>query len=110
MNDLLLRREKKTVEKMIGLYCRAHHRGASTPCDECAALMNYARERTARCRYREMKPVCSECSVHCYKPEMRERMKRVMRYAGPRMIWHHPLLALRHLVRKRRVVHPARSE
>jgi len=28
---------------------------------------------------------------------MRERIRAVMRYAGPRMLWRHPLLALLHL-------------
>lgn len=28
---------------------------------------------------------------------MRERVKQVMRYAGPRMMLKHPLLALQHL-------------
>ena len=25
-------------------------------------------------------------------------MKQVMRYAGPRMLWRHPILAIRHLL------------
>lgn len=29
---------------------------------------------------------------------MRDRVKAVMRYAGPRMIIHHPLMALRHML------------
>jgi hypothetical protein len=28
---------------------------------------------------------------------MREKVKQVMRYAGPRMLWRHPLLTLGHL-------------
>ena len=31
------------------------------------------------------------------KPEMREKIRQVMRYSGPRMIFHHPIAALRHL-------------
>jgi hypothetical protein len=30
---------------------------------------------------------------------MRARIQTVMRYAGPRMLWRHPVLALRHFVR-----------
>lgn len=31
---------------------------------------------------------------------MRQRMQEVMRYAGPRMLWHHPVAAIRHLWRE----------
>jgi hypothetical protein len=34
--------------------------------------------------------------MHCYKPAMREKIKDVMRYSGPRMSYRHPLLALFH--------------
>lgn len=40
------------------------------------------------------------CPVHCYKRDMRERMRQVMRYAGPRMLWVHPVAALRHVWRE----------
>jgi hypothetical protein len=29
---------------------------------------------------------------------MREKVKKVMRYSGPRMLWHHPILAVHHLI------------
>lgn len=28
---------------------------------------------------------------------MREEVKKVMRYAGPRMLWHHPVLSFHHI-------------
>jgi hypothetical protein len=40
---------------------------------------------------------------------MREKVKEVMRYAGPRMIWRHPWLALMHVVDKRYVAPPKPS-
>ena len=46
----------------------------------------------------ETKTFCSNCKVHCYKPEMRARIQEVMRYAGPRMIFYHPLLAILHTI------------
>ena len=46
----------------------------------------------------ENKTFCSNCKVHCYKPDMREQIRRVMRYSGPRMIKTHPILAIRHLI------------
>ena len=37
-------------------------------------------------------------SVHCYQPQMREQIRQVMRYSGPRMLLYHPVLAIWHLV------------
>jgi uncharacterized protein (DUF2249 family) len=34
--------------------------------------------------------------VHCYQRDRRDQIKNVMRHAGPRMIWHHPILSLGH--------------
>jgi hypothetical protein len=95
-------RELKTVHVMISLYCRHHHAAGGEPCAECAALWDYARQRVDRCPFRLDKPTCLNCTVHCYKPVMRERIREVMRYAGPRMMWRHPILTLRHLVDGRR--------
>lgn len=50
----------------------------------------------------EVKTFCSNCPVHCYRPEMRERIRQVMRDSGPRMLFHHPAAAIRHLVETRR--------
>ncbi len=91
-------REKKTVAAMIGLYCRAHHPGFRQPCPECRQLLGYALLRIERCRFGAAKPVCSRCRVHCYAPGPREQIRRVMRFAGPRMLLSHPLLALLHLL------------
>lgn len=94
--------EVRTVEAMILLYCRAHHGAVRELCEDCAGLLEYARERIEKCPFGKEKPVCNQCTVHCYKPESREQIKIVMRYAGPRMLLRHPLLAIRHLARTRR--------
>lgn len=91
--------EKKTVEQMIKLYCR-HKEGHAVLCDACMALLQYAHTRLSRCPFGGQKPTCRKCKVHCYKPEMRQRMQEVMRYAGPRMLWHHPVTAIGHLWRE----------
>lgn len=44
------------------------------------------------------KTFCAHCKVHCYKPEMRERIRQVMRYSGPRMIIYDPKTALWHML------------
>ena len=88
-------REKKMVSQMITLYCRKNHGTKGTLCPECAALNLYARQRSDKCPFMATKTFCSNCKVHCYKPEMREKIRMVMRFSGPRMIFHHPVAAIR---------------
>ena len=94
-------REKETVSLMIALYCR-HHHGGRALCPDCAALDAYARLRSDKCPFMETKSFCSNCRVHCYKPDMREKIRAVMRWSGPRMLFHHPVMALRHVIESRR--------
>lgn len=90
-------REKQLVSQMIALYCRKHHGGRKL-CPDCAALDAYARQRSDQCPFMETKTFCSNCTVHCYKKEMREKIRKVMRFSGPRMIFSHPILAVRHVI------------
>ena len=90
-------REKETVSLMISIYCRKNH-GGKALCPDCAALDAYARLRSDKCPFMETKTFCSNCKVHCYKPEMREKIRAVMRFSGPRMIFHHPIMAIRHVI------------
>ena len=89
--------EKRTVRHMIELWCRAKH-GGNTLCEECQTLLDYSLARLEHCRFGEEKTKCHKCAVHCYRPEMRARIREVMRYSGPRMILCHPLEALRYLI------------
>ncbi|WP_278540481.1 nitrous oxide-stimulated promoter family protein [Collinsella intestinalis] len=120
-------REQEIVSQMIALYCKGNHsahrsvslrerggemrqmregaalreRGSGERwdlCPECAELEAYAHARSERCPFMEEKTFCSNCTVHCYRPEMRERIRTVMRYAGPRMLFHHPVMAIRHMI------------
>ena len=91
-------REKRTVEAMVQLYCADHHAEADSLCGECEKLLAYARRRLDTCPFQDAKPACNHCVVHCYAPKMRARVKQVMRYAGPRMLFRHPILSLRHLL------------
>jgi len=90
-------REWKTVQAMIRIYCRNLHGGAKALCAECEELRLYAEKRLEKCPFAEEKPTCVMCPVHCYEASMRERVRQVMRYAGPRMLLRHPVLALLHL-------------
>ena len=90
--------EKLLVSEMIALYCRKQHK---TPkwqlCPACQELQDYALARIDKCPFMETKTFCSACKVHCYKPAMREQIRAVMRWAGPRMLPVHPVLSVKHV-------------
>jgi len=96
-------REFKTISAMLLMYCKAHHapHGAAL-CPDCGELHDYAERRLERCVFGQAKPTCAKCTVHCYKPAMREQIRQVMIWAGPRMLWRHPVLAVWHLIEGRR--------
>jgi hypothetical protein len=101
-------RESKTIEKMLVMFCRKQHGTTGAFCCECDELLQYALNRLEKCPFKEGKTTCAKCPVHCYKPDMRERIREVMRFSGPRMIYRHPLMALLHVidgVRKKPVKH-----
>ncbi len=117
--ELKREQEKKLVSQMIALYCknlhevsgqdesgRAYHRGHNLEkvvlCEECAKLEAYARMRSEKCPFMETKTFCSNCKVHCYKPDMRIKIREVMRYAGPRMIFYHPIKAIKHVIESKK--------
>lgn len=91
-------KEKAMVSQMIALYCKKCHKTKNGLCESCAALDAYARSRSDKCPFMETKTFCSNCKVHCYKPEMREKIRAVMRFSGPRMIFYHPVAAMKHLI------------
>lgn len=95
-------REKKMISQMIALYCRRNHHTKGVLCPECAALNDYAHARSEHCPFMETKTFCVNCRVHCYKPDMREKIRAVMRFSGPRMIFYHPVAAIRHVVETKR--------
>lgn len=89
--------EKQTVKQMLEIYCRHHHGTTSALCHDCTTLLEYSHKRLTACKFGDQKTTCRLCPIHCYKPDMREQMRQVMRFAGPRMLFHHPIAALRHL-------------
>jgi hypothetical protein len=94
-------REKRTISAMLAIYCHDHH-GGGRLCADCRTLREYAHRRLEVCPFHEDKPACNHCPVHCYSATRREQVRAVMRYAGPRMLLRHPLLAARHLLDTRR--------
>lgn len=80
------------------LFCTDHHAPGAGLCRECEGLLAYALKRLETCPFQEKKPACNRCEVHCYSATQRERVKTVMRYAGPRMLLRHPVQSVRHLL------------
>lgn len=93
-----LRRERRTVTVIIDMFCRHHHAVDAGRCADCGALHDYAMERIGRCPYGEDKPTCANCPIHCYRKAMRQEMRRVMAWSGPRMLKRHPILAILHVI------------
>lgn len=87
-----------TLKALFPIYCRKYHNSKKTKlCDSCKAELEYAIHKTEICPDKDQGKTCSECKVHCFESEHRERIKEIMRFAGPRLIWSHPLLAIRYL-------------
>jgi hypothetical protein len=92
-----INREQKTIETMVIDYCQKRHMTRNGLCLECDELLKYAISRLEKCSYQEGKTTCANCPVHCYGRDMREKIREVMRFSGPRMIFRHPVIALLHM-------------
>ncbi|MBQ9988063.1 MAG: nitrous oxide-stimulated promoter family protein [Erysipelotrichales bacterium] len=92
-------KEKELITEMISMYCKGEHQGKEL-CPRCEALLQYAYKRLDLCPFMATKTFCSKCKVHCYRDEYREQIKAVMRYSGPRLIFTHPILLLKHTLGK----------
>ncbi len=91
-------KQKQTVMVMIKIYCNKHHNTKSELCPCCLELLNYAINRLDNCRYGENKHNCEQCKTHCYKKDMKEKITKVMKFSGPRIIFYNPKLAIEHLI------------
>lgn len=101
-----LEKDERTLVAMARIYCCGHRHipddfNSGPLCGECAETIEYALERTRRCPH-DHKGTCDTCTVQCYKPDMRQKIRLIMAYSGPRMIFHHPVMAIRHLKKKHR--------
>ena len=102
----LTRKELKDLKVLLqftAVYCRAKHaegRAVITAdeaglhglplhkypvCEECREFLLYAFDRRLHCPLEE-RPVCKHCTVHCYKPGHREKVREIMRFSGQYLI------------------------
>jgi hypothetical protein len=96
----IIRNEKQTVEKLIRLYChKKHNPSDGILCSNCKNLLEYSHQRLEKCRYQDEKITCRKCPTHCYKPNMREEIRQVMRFSGPRLAFRAPVDWIRHRIR-----------
>ncbi len=96
-----IQNEKSIVKLMIEIYCKKRHK-ENQLCDSCTELLQYANERVEKCPFKENKSFCSNCKVHCYKDKMREKIRTVMKFSGPMMIFYHPIIAIKHILSTRK--------
>lgn len=93
-----IEKEKDTIKLMIGIYCKKEHSTNGKLCNECEGLLNYANKRLDFCKFGDEKSFCSKCPIHCYKKDMREKIKKVMKFSGPRLILYRPLDLIKHIL------------
>ena len=93
--------EKQVVELMIKSYCKHTHHEKQL-CASCQDLLLYACQRIDCCPFMAVKTFCSSCKVHCYSLEKRSQIREVMKKSGWRMLFHHPILLLKHDLSSRR--------
>lgn len=103
-SDMEKKREKeqRVVAKMILLYCKKNHKMQTKDseglCKECRDMCDYAKLRSARCPHMKEKTFCSNCKTHCYQEAYRKKIKEIMRFSGPRMLFYHPVLCIEHAI------------
>jgi len=126
LQDDEVRHDIRVVGRMIEIYCRGNHRdrdrlaadtlsslegvytkGVPLLCSECTDHLGYAEERRALCP-KHPKPFCANCDIHCYRSDEAEWERQMMRYSGPRSVFHGLAIdAIKHVidtVRHRRII------
>ncbi|MFA6923828.1 MAG: nitrous oxide-stimulated promoter family protein [Bacteroidales bacterium] len=97
LKEKSIRDEIATIKAMVLIYCKKKHKKNIDDCEECKELIEYAINKIQKCPH-EVKPKCNNCKIHCYKNEMREKTKLIMRYSGKKIIYKHPILAIKHFM------------
>jgi len=110
INDL------KTLAKFIEVYCDGHHDDADREsvklkthnlkeltdkqprlCPDCQKLLAHALVKRTICPM-DPKPQCKHCPNHCYRPNYRQKIQEVMKYAGRKLAMHGRVDYLLHLL------------
>lgn len=97
-------RERQTIKSMVEIYCESKHSTNGCICKDCQEILDYCNLRISKCVFGNKKPACSECPIHCFKPEMKKKIKTIMRFSGPKMVFRHPVYSLYHILDKHKKV------
>ena len=96
-----IEKEKNIVNLMIQIYCNKKHKHKKgSLCNECNELLEYANKRLDFCKFGEEKKFCSKCPIHCYKKDMKAKVKEVMKFSGPRLLFYNPVEVIKHIFEK----------
>lgn len=91
------------MEAIGGIYCRGNHGAAAREddvmCSWCREAIEGTLERATACPYGH-EHNCEDCETHCQRGEAQENIKRIMRYAAPRMVVRHPIMTFGYLRKK----------
>ncbi len=121
MSDANVRHDTRVLGDFVAIYCKGNHadrqrkvlesdaaslgvykRTRPVVCEECAAHLRYAEARRAYCP-KDPKPFCAHCDTHCYRPAEAEWQRQMMRYAGPKSVWHgHAIDGVKHVLEGRK--------
>ena len=88
-----IKKDEKILKKFIAVYCRENHLKKGRKeykdgyCKECYELLEYSLQRLHACPL-DPKPQCKHCKIHCYKPQMRQKIKEVMKFSGMYFLKH----------------------
>jgi hypothetical protein len=93
--------QEKLVKEMILLYCNKNHNTKNELCESCSELFGYVQKRLKYCPYGDKKPVCFNCKIHCYRKEYKDRIKDVMKFSGPKIMFHNPIAGIKYLFKKK---------
>lgn len=80
--EIRVARDAKVLKAFIGVYCHKKHGTAvGGLCPDCSTVLEYALRRNEKCPL-DPKPKCKDCQTHCYKPEMRQKIREIMKFSG----------------------------
>lgn len=98
MKDLDKKRQKEmeSMRLILDIYEKGHPEER----EEIEAIRKYSMERIQKCPKMATKTYCSNCEIHCYRAEFREKVRKIMRYAGPRLLLKKPSFVIDHALKR----------
>lgn len=89
------------IETMIRIYCDGNcgvKSDKQTLCVDCQELLDYAKHRLENCPRTSTRTSCGRCDTPCYREPYKQKIRLVMKYAGPRMVFKHPIKTVKYVI------------